>query len=72
MGPPTLPGDTVRAKLTVTDKVKTSKPDRGVVSLQVRALTQTDAVVMVSTWKMLVRRSAGWPWAGEAGRTVAL
>jgi acyl dehydratase len=56
-GAPTFPGDVVRAILTVTDKAETTKPDRGLVSLQVRALNQAEVVVMVSTWKMLIRRS---------------
>jgi acyl dehydratase len=58
---PTFPGDTLRLVLIVASKSETSKPDRGIVGLQVRALNQTDAVVMESTWTMLIRRSEAAP-----------
>lgn len=53
-------GDTVHARLRVTEKRLASKGDRGVVRLEQRVLNQRDTVVQDGEWLILVacRRSA--------------
>jgi 3-hydroxybutyryl-CoA dehydratase len=54
---PIFIGDTIRAKLTVSDKrASRSKPDRGVVTVNYEVLNQSDEVVQKGTNKMMVRR----------------
>ena len=53
-------GDTLRVRLTVVDLKRSSKGDRGVVTLNRDAVNQHDEVVMESVWTLLVKcREAG-------------
>jgi acyl dehydratase len=49
-------GDTVRARIRVTDRRETSKPDRGVVTRQLSVLNQRDEVVLDAVQSFLIRR----------------
>ncbi len=54
---PIFLGDTIRARLQVTDKtVSRSKPDRGVVTVRFEVLNQDDELVQRGENKMMVRR----------------
>lgn len=49
-------GDTVHARLTITEKRLTSKGDRGIVRLAQSVLNQTGATVQDGEWLILVAR----------------
>lgn len=53
---PIRPGDEVRVRITVAAKRTTSKPDRGLVRLDVELLGPDDRVVQEGEWRMLVQR----------------
>jgi acyl dehydratase len=48
-------GDTLRVRLTVVDLKRSSKGDRGVVTLNRDAINQNDEVVLESVWTLLVK-----------------
>lgn len=52
---PTRIGDTIRVVLTITDCARTSRSDRGVVTMTRDVVNQRGETVMASTWKLLVR-----------------
>jgi len=52
---PTFIGDTIHVDVRVADKRTTSKPDRGVVTLERLAVNQRGETVMESAWTLLVR-----------------
>lgn len=53
---PTFAGDTISVRVTVADRVETSKSDRGVIRLDRTAFNQNGDDVMFSEWKLLVKR----------------
>ena len=54
---PILIGDTIRARLRVSDmKASQSKPDRGVVTVEYEVLNQRDEVVQAGKNRMMVKR----------------
>jgi acyl dehydratase len=53
---PVRPGDTISAVFTVIEKRPTSKPDRGVVTLQIEVLNQHGEIAQTGTAKTLIRR----------------
>jgi acyl dehydratase len=53
---PVRPGDTISAVFTVLVKRPTSKPDRGVVTLQIEVLNQHGEIAQTGTAKTLIRR----------------
>jgi acyl dehydratase len=52
-------GDTVHARLTITEKRLTSKGDRGIVRLEQSVLNQNGATVQDGEWLILVARRPG-------------
>jgi acyl dehydratase len=53
---PTFPGDTIHARITVTDTRASSKPDRGLLDILVQVFNQNGTLVMESPWKVLLKR----------------
>ena len=53
---PTFAGDTLKVRDTVADRTETSKPARGIVRLDRTAVNQRGEDVMLSEWKLLVKR----------------
>jgi 3-hydroxybutyryl-CoA dehydratase len=53
---PVRVGDTVRARITVTETRPTSREDRGVVTRDLRVLNQRDEVVLEAVQHFLIRR----------------
>jgi acyl dehydratase len=51
-----MPGDEIRARLTIADKRETSNPERGVLVRHVQALNQRDEVVLEAEFVSLLRR----------------
>ena len=51
-------GDTVRLQMEVTEKVETSKLDRGIVKFAARMLNQRGEVVVDMQWTLLMMRRA--------------
>lgn len=49
-------GDTIRLKMTVTEKSETSKPDRGIVTVAAQVLNQHDKIVVDMIWVHLMKR----------------
>ena len=49
-------GDTVRAKIRVTEKRETSRPDRGIVRRELLVLNQHDEVVLEADQSFLIKR----------------
>ncbi len=49
-------GDTIRARVRVTDTRPTSKPDRGVVTRAITVVNQRDEVVLEGVQHFLIRR----------------
>lgn len=49
-------GDTIRLKMTVTEKKETSKPDRGIVTVAAQVLNQRDQLVVNMVWVHLMKR----------------
>jgi acyl dehydratase len=49
-------GDTIRTLARIIAKKETRKPDRGVVTLQVSVLSQTDQAVLEAEWPVMVYR----------------
>jgi len=49
-------GDTIRVRLRVTDKRETSKPDRGIVTIQRSVLNQRGEVVQEGDTEIMVER----------------
>ena len=49
-------GDTVRARLKITEKRETSRRDRGLVRLEQSVINQRDVVVQDGEWLILVAR----------------
>jgi acyl dehydratase len=54
-------GDTIHAELTVRETKPSSKPDRGVVTLDVVVRNQRGEAVCQSEWTTLMARRAGGP-----------
>ena len=55
-------GDTIRVRMRIGDKRETSKPDRGIVSIQRAVLNQRDEIVQEGDTELMVeRRGAGVP-----------
>lgn len=53
---PTFAGDTIKVRVTVAARNETSKPDRGIVQLDRTAFNQRGEDVMLSEWKLLLKR----------------
>lgn len=53
---PVRPGDTIRTVQRIVEKVPSSKPDRGVVHVDMGVYNQRDEEVMASNLKVLVKR----------------
>jgi 3-hydroxybutyryl-CoA dehydratase len=66
---PTFLGDTLRVRLTVTDK--TDKPVGGVVQTALEMINQHDEVVAVAVMRILVAATAAATAAGTAGGPVS-
>jgi acyl dehydratase len=49
-------GDTVRAKIRVTEKRETSRPDRGIVRRELLVLNQRDEIVLEADQSFLIKR----------------
>ena len=49
-------GDTVHTVLKVIDKKDTSKPDRGIVTFEVKTMNQRDDCVVDSQWIVMLRK----------------
>ena len=49
-------GDTVRARIRVTDRRETSRPDRGIVQRALQVLNQRDEVVLEAEQNFLIKR----------------
>lgn len=54
---PVFAGDTITVKVDIEDVTETSKPDRGIVLLNRTAQNQTGQDVMLSGWKLMVKRN---------------
>lgn len=53
-------GDSIRVRLKVEEKRETSKPDRGILTFDVRVLNQKEEPVQEGKWKaLIVRRPKG-------------
>jgi acyl dehydratase len=52
---PVRPGDTIRVVVTILDKRRTKKPDRGVVTMQLDVRNQRDETVQVGVAKGMIR-----------------
>ena len=56
---PVRPGDRLRVRLTIGElRPSKTKPDRGIVNINVEALNQNDELVMTATHVVLFRRRA--------------
>ncbi len=64
---PVFIGDTVHVRTKVIEKRPTSRPDRGLVRLNVQVVNQRDEVVQDNEWLMLVARRP----AQQAGQDAA-
>jgi acyl dehydratase len=53
---PVMFGDTIRLKMTITEKKETSKPDRGIVTVAAQVLNQNDVLVVDMLWVHLMQR----------------
>ncbi len=53
---PVRPGDTIHAELTVREKKESSKPDRGVLMVEVSVKNQRAEPVMAAEWTTLMAR----------------
>jgi acyl dehydratase len=53
---PVRPGDTIRAKVKVTEKRETSNPERGVMKRQLQVLNQMNEVVQEGVQAFLLKR----------------
>ena len=53
-------GDTIRAMFKIVDKKETKKPDRGIVTAEVKVVNQKNEVVLESEWVTMVYRK-GYP-----------
>ncbi|MFQ5343677.1 MAG: MaoC/PaaZ C-terminal domain-containing protein [Anaerolineae bacterium] len=51
-----LPGDTIHLELRVAEKKETSKPDRGVLTVETVVKNQRDETVIEGQWVLLMRR----------------
>ena len=60
---PVFFGDTIYARVTITAKRTTSKPDRGIICRKVEVFNQDDELVQEGQLNLMVRRK---PQAGEA------
>jgi acyl dehydratase len=49
-------GDTIKLKLTVAEKKETSKPDRGIITLNTEILNQRDETVIDGKWVVMLQR----------------
>lgn len=52
-------GDTIRARITVTEKRETSRPDRGVMKRQLQVFNQRDEMVQDAVQAFLLQRKPG-------------
>ncbi|MBA2962663.1 MULTISPECIES: MaoC/PaaZ C-terminal domain-containing protein [Ramlibacter] len=52
-------GDTLKVRMTVTDKQPGRKPDRGTITFSRVAVNQHDEDVMESVWQLVVRTRTG-------------
>jgi acyl dehydratase len=55
---PVRPGDTIHARLKVTERRETSKPDRGVMKRQLQVINQRGEVVLDALQAFLLKRKA--------------
>ncbi len=55
---PVMPGDTIHLEMTVTEKSETSKPDRGIVTVDAKVLNQDSKVVVDMVWVHLMKRKS--------------
>ncbi len=55
---PTLIGTRLQARIRVTDLKETRDPGRGIVTFEVAAIDQSDEVVALGEWKILMLRDA--------------
>ena len=55
---PVKPGDTIHARLTVTERRETSKPDRGVMKRQLQVVNQRGEVVLEAIQAFLLKRGS--------------
>lgn len=53
---PVMPGDTIRAKVTVAEQKETKRPDRGVSVLDVTVVNQDGKPCMESRWTLMMAR----------------
>jgi acyl dehydratase len=53
-------GDTIRAIFKIIDKKETKKPDRGIVTSEVKVVNQRNEVVLESEWVVMLYRK-GYP-----------
>lgn len=53
---PTFAGDTIKVRVAIAERSDTSKPDRGIVRLDRTAINQRGEGVMLSEWKLLIKR----------------
>ena len=58
---PTFAGDTIKVRVTIAERSESSKPDRGIICLDRTAFNQRGEDVMLSEWKLLVKRKVGRP-----------
>lgn len=56
---PVFPGDTIRCRMKVKDKKETDKPDRGLVTFDVRVRNQNDRIVAQTEWVLMMKRKPG-------------
>jgi acyl dehydratase len=49
-------GDTVHLEFTVVDKKETSKPDRGILTVDTTVLNQDDKAVIEGQWVLMLKR----------------
>ena len=55
---PVMPGDTIHLEMTVSEKSETSKPDRGIVTVDAKVLNQDGKVVVDMVWVHLMKRKS--------------
>lgn len=55
---PVYLGDTVRVRLSVTEKRLTSNPARGLITRQIEVLNQVDEIVQKGTSRMLIKSAS--------------
>lgn len=53
---PVFSGDTISVRVEISDVTETSKPDRGIVLLNRTAQNQSGQDVMLSDWKLMIKR----------------